>query len=181
MAKRFILFLVGLFASNISFAWQTKIISTSQYVNIYAVWQPSFEDPSVSLVVACISGQRNATVSIDTANMVVGQPNYPEHVVFNVGRGNPNQQGAGPSSIFARIREDGMGFYIGEGDQGVGMRAMIASNDWLKVYWSFVSPTRGKWMKYIFGEPTAKPQRTYTFYLHGFAQATQEMAIACKW
>jgi hypothetical protein len=128
-----------------------------------------------------MNGQRNATVSIDTANIVVGQPNFSEHIVFGVGRGNPDQQGSGPSSVFARVREDGMGFYIGEGDQGFGMRSMIANNDWLKIYWSFVSPTRGKWMKEIFGQPTAKPQRSYTFDLRGFDQATREMAIACKW
>jgi len=79
------------------------------------------------------------------------------------------------------VREDGMGFYIGEGNQGVGMRSMIANNDWLKIYWSFVSPQRGKWLRNIFGQPSAKPQRTYTFDLRGFTQASQEMAVACKW
>lgn len=102
-------------------------------------------------------------------------------MIFNVGRGDPNRQDSGFSSILARVREDGMGFYIGEGNQGVGMRSMIANNDWLKIYWSFVSPQRGKWLRNIFGQPSAKPQRTYTFDLRGFTQASQEMAVACKW
>jgi len=75
MTKLFILFLVGLLASNPAFSWQTKIMSTAQHGHIYAAWQSSSNDPSVSIAVACMSGLRNATVSIGTANMVVGQPN----------------------------------------------------------------------------------------------------------
>lgn len=178
--KKLICFLIGLFVSNQVYAWQTTI-QNSQYGLIHVVWQQSTTDASVSLVVACAQGQRNATVSISTDNLVVGLANHTEHLIYAVGKGIAEGNGSGLASIYARIREDGMGFSIGEGQQGLSMRAMLANNDWMKVYWQFVAPSRGKLLNDILGQPSAKPQRNYTFDLRGFSQASNRMAAACGW
>jgi len=179
MNKQFLL-LLAFFLCNQANAWQTTI-QNSQYGPVHVAWQQSTTDASVYLVVACAQGQRNATVSISTDNFVVGLANHTEHLIFEVGKGSTESKGSGPSSLYARIREDGMGFYIGEGQQGLSMRAMLANNDWMKVYWQFVAPSRGKLLNDILGQPAAKPQRSYTFDLRGFSQTSNRMAVACGW
>lgn len=179
MSARMVLFLAFLF-SHQTFAWQTTT-QNSQYGLIHLAWRASSTDSSVSLVVACAEGRQNATVSISTDNLIVGQPNDQENLVFGVGKGSTEGKGSGPSSIFARIREDGMGFYISEGQQGLSMSAMLANNDWMKVYWQFVAPSRSKLMKDILGQPSSKPLQSHTFDLRGFSQATNRMGVACRW
>jgi hypothetical protein len=178
--QKFACLLISLFMSNQASAWQTTI-QNSQYGPIHVAWQQSTTDASVSIVVSCAQGQQNATVSMSTENLVVGLPNHTEHLIYGVGKGSTEAQGSGPASIYARIREDGMGFYIGEGKQGLSMSAMLANNDWMKVYWQFVAPSRGELLKNLLGQPSAKPQRNYTFDLRGFSQASSRMALACGW
>jgi hypothetical protein len=178
--NKHIFLLFAFFSSSQAYAWQTTV-QNSQFGPIHVAWQQSTTDPSVSLVVACAQGPKNATVSISTDNFVVGLANHSEHLVFGVGKGSIEGKGSGPSSIYSRIREDGMGFYIGEGQQGLSMKAMLANNDWMKVYWQFVAASRGKLLNDILGQASAKPQRTYTFDLRGFSQAAHNIAIGCRW
>jgi hypothetical protein len=169
-----------IFFSSTSYAWQTNNYA-SQHGQVYIASKKSITDPSVSLVIGCIAGQSNATVSIDTANLVIGSPNQTMESVFDVGTGNANNKGSGPSLVYSRIREDGMGFYIGEGSQGLGMASMVSRNDWIKIYWNFVTPSRGKLLNNILGQPESKPQKHYGFDLRGFHQARDIMAKACGW
>jgi hypothetical protein len=177
--KTFFMLLTFFFSTQV-YAWQTTV-QNSQYGPIYVTWQQSTTDASVSLVVACVHGQRNATVSISTDNFVVGLANHTEHLIYGVGKGSTEGKGSGPSSVYSRIREDGMGFYIGEGQQGLSMRAMLVNNDWMKIYWQFVASSRGKLLNDILGQPSAKPQRSYTFDLRGFSQASNRFVLACGW
>jgi hypothetical protein len=179
--NKLICILVSFFIVNHACAWKTTTQYNSQYGYLYAAWQDSTTDASVDLVVACVEGQRNATISISTDNLVVGVPNNIETLVYVVGKGSTEGKGSGPALIYGRIREDGMGFYIGEGQQGLSMRAMIANNDWMRIYWQFVAPSRGKLLEHIFGKPSAKPLREYTFDLRGFTHASNHMALACGW
>jgi hypothetical protein len=169
-----------IFFSSTSYAWQTHNYA-SQQGQVYIATKKSITDPSVSLVIGCIAGQSNATVSIDTANFIIGSPNHTIEAVFDVGTGNANNKGSGPSLVYSRVREDGMGFYIGEGSQGLGIATMISRNDWIKIYWSFVTPSRGKLLNNILGQPEAKPQKHYVFDVRGFHHARDLMAKACGW
>lgn len=179
--KQILVSILCLFSSDYACAWQSKVIANPAVGQVFAVWTSSSSDTSVSLTVACIYGQSNATVSISTDNHVVGTANSYEHLAFDVGVGALQNKGSGPSFINARIREDGMGMYLGEGSQGLGMKSMIANNDWMKVYWSFATPSRGKWISNIIGQPSAKPQKQYSFDLRGFNDAIRLAAPYCGW
>jgi hypothetical protein len=178
--KRKVFLALLMLATSYGHAWQTTVQNTP-YGLIHIAWRASTSDSSVSLVLACVEAQRNATLSISTDNSVVGTAGNTEHLVFKVGRGSTETKGSAPSSVYARIREDGMGFYVGEGEQGLSMRAMIAKNDWMKVYWQFVAPSRGRFLTDILGQPSAEPQRTYTFDLRGFDGVSRTMSAACGW
>ncbi len=177
---KFLQLIFLIFFSSVSYAWQTNHYA-SQHGQVYIAFKNSTTDPSVSLVIGCVAGQSNATVSIDTANIIIGSPNHSMQSAFDVGTGNLNSKGSGPSLVNSRIREDGMGFYIGEGNQGLGMASMVSRNDWIKIYWNFVAPSRGKLLNNILGQPDSKPQRNYTFDLRGFHQVRDVMARACSW
>lgn len=179
MNKLFVIAILFSLSSN-CFSWQTTARSNASST-VHAAWQPAIEDGSVSLVVACMQGMRNATASISTGNMFIGQGNMGEQVIFGFSRGSQESKSSGFSSIYARVVEDRTGLYLGEGQQGLSMVSMLENNDWMKVYWQFVAPSRGKWLSNIIGEPSSTPQRSYTFDLRGFGVATLHMKSACGW
>jgi hypothetical protein len=162
------------------YGWESNTYPSKEGL-VHVAFKRSSTDPSVSLVLACVAGRSNATVSIDTGNLVLGLPNNTMSSAYVVGNGSIDGKGSGPAMLNSRIREDAMGFYLGEAQQGLGMAAMISNNDWLKIYWDFVAPNRGRMLKEIFGQPAATPQRQYTFDLRGFHRARDSMAQACRW
>ena len=188
MTVRFCLILIAAYMLSMALAapshaaWQTIVMNSPDYPHtLYGASTTSVSDPSVFLVVACQQGQRNATVSIETSNSILGNPGDYERAYFTVGKGSPGSSPSGTSEANGRISEEGIGFYLATQQQGIAVNAMIFNNDWMSVIWSFAAPSRGKLMTQLFGKPTHKPQRNYTFDLRGYREATREMAAACQW
>jgi len=179
--NKVILIFLSVVSASGSHAWETITRSTPQG-QVYAAWNLSSTDPSVSLVVGCIRGQSNATVSINTANFLVGQPNTGMDLIyFAVGQGEHRVGSGSISEAQGRVREDGKGFYFGQGQQGISVTSIIGRNDWLQIYWDFAAPSRSRIMRNIFGNPAREPQKEYLFDTSGFVSATREMARACSW
>ena len=161
--------------------WKTASQNTRQYGIVYAAYTLSKTDPSVSLGVACSSGQRNATVYIRTSSSIVGKPNATEITTISIGKGRVDERKDNTSFHYATVTEDGIGLYLGTGIEGAGMTELIMFNDWMVVAWNYSAPSRPNWMRKLLGPPTSQPRQKHQFDLTGFAQATTVMDSACNW
>jgi hypothetical protein len=161
--------------------WKTESKNTRQYGMVYAAYTLSKSDPNVSLGVACISGQRNATVYIRTSSSIVGAPSAIEPSIISVGRGRVDERKDNSSIHQATVTEDGIGLYLGSGIEGAGMTELMKFNDWMVVSWNYSAPSRPNWMRNLLGPPLSEPRQKHQFDLTGFAQATNIMDRACNW